>query len=339
MSRCKASEIPRNEAYLKYTAVTRDEGNAADGRFPTASLGAVALCLYLLLSCAPPLLASEVVITDEDQWNFARSLMETGKYDQAAGEFERFIHFFPDNSKAPLAGYLIGVCYLKGRHYEKARAIFFKIVNSEPKDLMAGKAFFMVGESYYREGAYKEASFYYREVIEKFEYLEVKNAALYRLGWTAMQEGRWQEASEKFKRVAESTFYYADAQRLADDSLEGEGLPHKDPTTAGMLAIMPGLGHVYVGRYKDGAVAFLLNALFIWATLEAIDEDLKVLAGILAFIELGWYTGNIYSAVNAAHKHNRKVKNDFLRGLQERMDLRPFMARRGQIGLALNFRF
>jgi hypothetical protein len=38
MSRCKASEIPRNEAYYKYAAMTRDEGNAADGRFPTASI-------------------------------------------------------------------------------------------------------------------------------------------------------------------------------------------------------------------------------------------------------------------------------------------------------------
>ncbi len=70
MSKCKAPEIPRNEAYARgiryraqgsrqekfffvtlrpapyalrpapysYVAVTRDEGNAADGRFQTASL-------------------------------------------------------------------------------------------------------------------------------------------------------------------------------------------------------------------------------------------------------------------------------------------------------------
>ncbi len=37
MTRCKASEIPRNEAYIEYAAVTRDEDNAADGGFPTAS--------------------------------------------------------------------------------------------------------------------------------------------------------------------------------------------------------------------------------------------------------------------------------------------------------------
>jgi len=33
MPRCKASEVSRNEAYYKYTAMTRNKENAADGRF------------------------------------------------------------------------------------------------------------------------------------------------------------------------------------------------------------------------------------------------------------------------------------------------------------------
>jgi len=36
MSRCKAREIARNEAYCLYAAVTNDERNAADGDFSTA---------------------------------------------------------------------------------------------------------------------------------------------------------------------------------------------------------------------------------------------------------------------------------------------------------------
>jgi len=36
MPRCKAPEILRSEAYLEYAATTRDEGNAADGRFSAA---------------------------------------------------------------------------------------------------------------------------------------------------------------------------------------------------------------------------------------------------------------------------------------------------------------
>jgi hypothetical protein len=37
MFRCKAHEILRNEAYMQYAAMTKDECNAADGRFPTTS--------------------------------------------------------------------------------------------------------------------------------------------------------------------------------------------------------------------------------------------------------------------------------------------------------------
>jgi len=36
MPRCKALEILRNEAYWEYAAMTRDEGNEADGRFSAA---------------------------------------------------------------------------------------------------------------------------------------------------------------------------------------------------------------------------------------------------------------------------------------------------------------
>jgi hypothetical protein len=35
MRGCKACKIMRNEAYFAYAAVTKDERNAADGRFST----------------------------------------------------------------------------------------------------------------------------------------------------------------------------------------------------------------------------------------------------------------------------------------------------------------
>ena len=130
---------------------------------------------------------------------------------------------------------------------------------------------------------------------------------------------------------------YANAQELALKSLEGERLPYKSPSTAGVLAaVLPGSGHVYCDRYKDGVVAFLLNGLFIWATLEAFDNDQEVLGGILGFLELGWYSGNIYSAVNTAHKYNRSLKNDYLKNLPE---LNLFSTPGRSFGLSLKMTF
>ena len=169
---------------------------------------------------------------------------------------------------------------------------------------------------------------------------QLKNAARYRLGWTRMQENKWREASEDFKKVEMGGPLYAKAKYLSAESLKGELLPYKDPVYAGVMAgIIPGLGHVYVSRYKDALVAFLLNGLFIWATIESFHQDHNVLGGILAFFELGWYAGNIYSAVNVTHKWNRKVKDDFRKGLKDRLDLHLLTSKKGPTGLALTFRF
>jgi hypothetical protein len=155
-----------------------------------------------------------------------------------------------------------------------------------------------------------------------------------------MQENEWRKASEDFKKVEKGSLLYHSAKDLSAESLKGDLLPYKDPVTAGVMAgIVPGLGHVYVSRYKDAIVAFLLNGLFIWATIESFHQDHNVLGGILAFFEVGWYAGNIYSAVNVTHKWNRKVRDDFRKGLEDRFRLHLLTSRKGPTGLALTFRF
>jgi hypothetical protein len=55
----------------------------------------------------------------------------------------------------------------------------------------------------------------------------------------------------------------------------------------------------------------------IFAAVEAFDNDNEALGGLLTFFEIGLYSGNVYSAVNSAHKYNRKQKHDFLKYLKE----------------------
>jgi len=75
---------------------------------------------------------------------------------------------------------------------------------------------------------------------------------------------------------------------------------------------VPGLGHVYTERYKDGLVAFLLNGLFIWARSRLSTKTRKCSERFWGLSSWAFYTGTIYSAVNSAHKYNRKLKDDFL---------------------------
>jgi tetratricopeptide (TPR) repeat protein len=296
--------------------------------------------LGLLLLKIPLVFPDQIIIESNDQFDLAHTFMGKGNYTRAVGEFERFIHFFPKDPKVPRARYLIGVCHLKDGRHERARDIFFEIIKSHPEGPFAANAFFLVGESYYQQGVLKEAEHYFAQGAEKSPIPELKNTALYRLGWTKMQGNRWRDASSTFRKVERESTFYESSQYLAEQSLKGESLPYKNPVCAGVLAaIVPGLGHAYVSRYKDATIAFLLNGLFIWAAVESFHEDHEVLGGILAFLELGWYTGNIYSAMNVTHKHNRRMQNQFRRTLKDQLDLHLFVAREGHVGLALTWRF
>ncbi|MCJ7595506.1 MAG: tetratricopeptide repeat protein [Desulfobacterales bacterium] len=286
------------------------------------------------------LLAEEVILRSDDQFRFAVQAMDKGEYPRAVVEFERFVYFFPRDEKVPKARLLIGVCYLRAKTHDPARKALEDVFNSYSDSLTGGKALLLIGESYYRQGVSNEAERYYKIVIEKYPHKELSNAALYRLGWSQMQSFRWRDASKSFETVEASSPLYASSQELIAKSLDGEALPYKDPTTAGVMAgILPGLGHAYCNRYRDGAVAFLLNGLFIWAAVESFNEGHDVLGGILTVLELGWYSGNIYSAANAAHKHNRKIRNDFLQGLPDALNLNLLLTREGHIGLALRVNF
>ncbi|MEE4352672.1 MAG: tetratricopeptide repeat protein [Desulfatiglans sp.] len=289
---------------------------------------------------AHPVFGDQIILDGREQMNYAVSLMKDGNYALAIGEFERFVHFFPEDPDITKARYLMGVCRFRNREYEAARKTFFQLIEIGPTSLIAGKAIFLIGESYYQQRVYQEAERYFTEVVERYSHLELKNAALFRLGWTKMNQDMWQEASQAFQRVDQESSYYERSRKLAQKGLAGETLPQKSPGLAGSLAaIVPGSGHVYVSRYRDGIIALLINGLFIWGAIESFDEDHEALGTLLTLVEIGWYGGNIYSAVSAAHKHNRNVKDKFRRGLKEDLNFDLLISKKDRIGLALTYRF
>jgi tetratricopeptide (TPR) repeat protein len=307
--------------------------------FPIKRLLVLFTFLSALLLVSESAHCTQITIDSEEQFSLAEQTMNKGDYLRAVFEFERFLQFFPEDKKVPKARLLIAQCYLKAKDYESARKTLMESLNIYKGTPPGGKALFLMGESYYEQGLYEEAERYFKAVLAVYSEPELKNGAIYRLGWIQMQTGNWQEASETFKSVGAGSPLFLNAQDLSAKSLGGEFLPYKDPTAAGVLSVVPGLGHLYCDRYRDGLVAFLLNGLFIWATVEAFHDNQDVLGGILGFVELGFYSGTIYSAVNSAHKYNRKLKEDFLNGLPDAVDLNVFATKEGQIGLALKFTF
>ncbi|MBN1848107.1 MAG: tetratricopeptide repeat protein [Deltaproteobacteria bacterium] len=303
-------------------------------------LRSVIMMVLLILLIPDPGPSAQITLDSKDQFGFARYCMEQGEYYRAVGEFERFVFLFPDHERVPEAQYYIGVCYVLGGRYDSARSVLEEVYRKQSELPLSEKALFMMGEAYYRQGAFEEAEQYFRKVIDDHTQSELRGAVLYRLGWSRLKTDQWQDAAKIFLDIDQNSDLYNQSLILSTEALKGDTLPRKSPATAGiMAAVIPGMGHVYCGRPKDGLTAFLVNGLFIWAAVESFEHDQDVLGSVLTFLEVGWYTGNIYSAVNCAHKYNRKVKDDFRKGLSERMDLDLFTTSEGDLGLSMRVIF
>jgi len=294
--------------------------------------------LNLTASAAPG--SGQLTISAPEQYHYAVQLMNSRKYAQAAIELERLLHFFPGHNLSDRARLLLGICFIEENDMEKARDVFAEAAVETDKNSATALAALLTGETYFRQGLLADAIHWFNYSRETTESIELQDAAQYRLGWAMLREGRWPEASRAFASISPGTLLYSNAGELSKRSLEGLDLPSKDPMTAGILAaLIPGLGHAYATRYRDAMVAFLLNGLFIWAALESFDEGHNALGAILGILELGWYTGNIYSAANVASKYNTRMQNEFRSSFKDSFDALKLPPLKGGIGFSLSFRF
>ncbi len=303
----------------------------------------LAAILFVLLRPPVSLPAQEpgqIVISASEQYEYARMLMDDGRFSAAALELDRLAHFFPEHALAGRAKILAGVCRMEENLMEEARASFSEAAVWAREGPLASWAVLLIGESYYRQGLHDDAAGWFRHARESTGTGHVKDAADYRLGWTMLREGRWSDAAGLFGSIDPSSDFHPSSDEISARSTDGYGLPRKNPATAGTLAaLIPGLGHAYVTRYRDAAVAFTLNGLFIWATVESFNRDHNVLGVILGLLELGWYTGNIYSAVNVAHKYNDRAREDFLGSLEDVFDASKLPPAPGGLSFSVSFRF
>jgi len=253
--------------------------------------------LFLFLCLSIPVHASNA----PDTLSFAHALFDEGDFYRAITEYKRFIHFHPDDPRCAGAALRIAESYFGGKRWKEAENALEKFTEDYPATEEARKALLFHAEIPFRTGDFITARQRYTLLAERAETEETRKEALYRTAWTFAEENDFVAAQERFRLVD-----IKQAQDLAGEMERLNRLPRKSPAVAGGLsALLPGAGQLYTGRSREAALAFLLNAAFIGAAIEAFDAGNEILGGILLFFEAGWYGGNIFNAVNSAHKTNR----------------------------------
>ena len=262
--------------------------------------------------------AGPVVEIDADQqFKFADYLFEKGDYLKSADEFQRFIFFFPEDPRAEQAQFKRGMAFLNNRRFSAAIASFNAVIVRYKDTPLSRRSYLMISESHRRSRAFDAAVIALHNLIQITADTDTKDEAYYRQAWIYVETGDWDQARSSFSKISAPNWKKYSLNNLLTDLDFEKSIPRKDPRLAGALSIVPGAGQLYVERYRDALIAFLINAGLILAAYESFDNELYALGGLITVVEIGFYTGNIYGAVSSAHKYNRRKTQQFIDRLMD----------------------
>ncbi len=301
-------------------------------------------CLIVLVIAFFPFsraVAGETLsINADQQFRFAEHYFNTGEYRRAADEYQRFIYFFPGDERVEAAMFNSSMAHFRLRLFAAAINGFQALTEKYIDTDLAVRAYLMISECYVKAGAYDAAVINLRNLLNITDKASVRDEVYYRLGWVYIEMAAWEDARQAFAGISAKNSETYQLKRLSAELANERQTIKKNPTLAGFLSIIPGAGQLYLGRNKDALIAFLVNAGLILAAYEAFDHELYALGAVITFVEVGFYGGNIYSAVNSAHKHNRKADRDFIENLKRNTKLKLSTGHQGQKWiLSVNYTF
>ncbi|MGC8808638.1 MAG: tetratricopeptide repeat protein, partial [bacterium] len=284
----------------------------------------------------------EVRILDEKlQMDLADHFFNEGDYYRAITEYKRFLFFFPRSLKTEEVYFQMAKAYLKGKKWEDALLTLDRLQKQFPHSPRRGEVYLLQGLSYLGKKEYTQAHYFFQQASLAAPGTPIADEAHYQSGRTYIEEEKYKEAALAFRKIDWASPLFARGEYWAQGLEKINEVPQKSPMVAGVLAaILPGAGHLYCARYRDATMAFLLNAAFIWGMVAAFQHENYAVGAILTFFELGWYSGNIYSAISSAHKYNKQKKKEYLQDLEKGSYLLGGVYKDGRISfLVLGFSF
>lgn len=300
--------------------------------------------LYLVILCILNLLCGDMAYSQAEEEKsligFANYLFEKGHYYQAVTEYERFIYFNPNHPSIPTARLKIAYCYKLGEQYERALELFRNLVDEYTDQEVGKEAAYQVGECYSLDEDYELALIELENFVRDNPHHPLAEKAKWEMAWAHIYLEDFSSASSQLLLVKEDSPYQKPSQELVRALKELPQLPHKSPLIAGLLAVIPGAGHLYMGQKKKALSSFITNALLFFGSYEAFSKEIYAAGAIASFFGLNYYSGNIFGALNEAHKFNRKVKRNYLESFRKKYNVS--ISLRGKkdgalLGIALNF--
>ena len=251
----------------------------------------------------------------ENVRKFADFLYEQGDYLRAAGEYQRYLFYQPQESEQ--IRYRIALCYRFAGQTEQAIQNFQMLLREHPKGRFTNRAYYQIGATYFLQDQFEQSVEFLREVLPHLtdtrQHAETKQL----IGLSYLMQKQWSEAGEIFKTLQGSGVPSVSQKAAMYHSYtkNGADLPARSPFLAGALStIVPGAGRLYTGRFSDALTSLFIVGLTGWQTYDGFQRDglSSVKGWTLGTLSGIFYVGNIYGSVISARVYNRRVADEFL---------------------------
>ena len=269
-------------------------------------------CLIVFLS----LFRSFSATADEYPLSLGKHLFAQGNYDAAITEYKRFLFFHPDDARVSEVYHNIGLAYRAQGLWTEAvtslRAATHLATDAEAKsEYQLELAVTLIAAQ-----DYDLARLELIKVTMRAPSAQLYRRALFLQAVAYIYQFRWEDARESLRN-------YTTDERLGALLDVATDIPLKSDRLAKVLsAIFPGAGQVYVGDWRDGINALLLNGALGFLTVDAVLDGHYVDAALWGgFIFWRYYRGNTFRAGQAAERFNqresRSAADAILQRLQE----------------------
>lgn len=270
---------------------------------------AAIILLTLLLQIGSALSDEALALADR--------LLEQGSHDEAITEYKRFIFFNPKSERVDYVLYKMGLAYRAERNWQAAINAFGDSISATEDLRTIDERRMILATTLIASGNYSLARLELLKVSEYSQHPSLRLRSLYFDGVASLYMFDWDSAEKAF-----GAFYKVQRELRPPESEQSDGRitertremeatllkarqSYKSPGLGKFLStILPGMGQMYAGNWRNGLNALVLNGITIGLFANSIYKRDAKNATLISSISIRYYMGNRYNAEKGVRKYN-----------------------------------
>ncbi len=265
---------------------------------------ATLLAFFIAASSRPCLAAGDAILP------LAAEHIAGGDYHSAITECMRYQFLHPGSQGYPRSMLLMGEAYYRGGNYYEAANVMSSC-HTRYRDRPEGERALLSlaymrlvkGSPFLAYRTYQEYNYIY---ADGFLREEASADICYALALQYDANGT-RSAIASYKRSFPDGRYTERLMELERLMKTEVNRPQKSLGVAvGGSLLLPGFGHFYVGKYVEGALAFLTTTALLYLTYDSYKDDNTFGAIVFGVAAFGFYQYSLYGAITNVYEHNSR---------------------------------